>query len=143
MNTLILPVGLPRSGKSTWSRAYMLDHAGTAIVNPDSIRLALTGQAFKWESEPMVWAIARYMVESLFLSGHPIVILDACNLTTTRREAWVSGKWTCVLHLVPTDATTCTVRARLDERHELVPVIDLFNRGKQDPALDTTKWTYV
>ncbi|KKK82651.1 hypothetical protein LCGC14_2801230, partial [marine sediment metagenome] len=49
MKKLILTVGLPRSGKSTWARKQ-----GHPIVNPDSIRLALYGEPFIEEAEPMI-----------------------------------------------------------------------------------------
>jgi predicted kinase len=140
MNTLILTVGLPRSGKSTWTKTQA---AHTPIVSPDSIRLALYGRPFCWESEPMVWTLARYMVKALFLSGHETVILDACSLTEKRRMDWVCDDWTTVLHLVPTDAVTCVERAVAGGRIDLVSVIDLFDRGQQDPLNDIKAWSYV
>ena len=73
--TLILTVGLPRSGKSTWAMQQ-----GYPVVNPDSIRLALHGHRFREESEEHVWAIAKTMVNSLFIAGHDKVIVDATNI---------------------------------------------------------------
>ena len=138
MPTLILLVGLPRSGKSTWAKEQM-----EPIVSPDSIRLALYGGVFCWEAEPMVWAMARYMVKALFLSGHDTVILDACNLTEHRRMDWVCDEWTTVLHLVTTAADECASRAIASGRTSLLPVIAKFDQGKQDPLLDLKEWTYV
>lgn len=85
---LILTVGLPRSGKTTWARG-----TGHPIVNPDSIRLALHGKNFEALAEPVVWAIAKIMVRALFLAGHDTVILDACNVTADRRREWISRDW--------------------------------------------------
>lgn len=85
---LILTVGLPRSGKTTWAKTQ-----GVPIVNPDSIRLALHGQRFQAEAEPFVWAIAKVMVRSLFLAGHSTVILDATNTTKKRRDEWIDKAW--------------------------------------------------
>jgi len=48
----------------------------------------LHGQAFYPPAEPMVWAIAKTMVRSLFLAGHESVIVDACNNTQKRRDEW-------------------------------------------------------
>jgi predicted kinase len=89
MKTLILTVGLPRTGKSTWAKA-----TGKVMVNPDSIRLALHGQQFAYLAEPFVWAIAKVMVRALFLAGHDEVILDATNITKDRRKQWRSRNWT-------------------------------------------------
>jgi predicted kinase len=106
MNTLIMTVGLPRSGKSTWAKKQNLP-----IVNPDSTRLALHGQRFTGAAEPMVWAIAHYMVESLFLAGHAIVILDATNTTKARRDEWKSKKWIRTYCISNTPIEVCIERA--------------------------------
>ncbi len=119
MNILILTVGLPRSGKSTWARQY-----GAPIVNPDAIRLALHGQRFQVQAEPMVWAIARYMVEALFLAGHTTVILDATNVTFKRRNEWSSNNWVCRFEEFRTPAQECKQRALNSDMPDLLPVID-------------------
>lgn len=117
--TLILCVGLPRSGKSTWARA-----SGHPVVNPDSIRLALHGQVFQQEAEPMVWAMAKYMVRALFLAGHEVVILDATNTTKKRRDEWMAA-WCVVKYKVfTTTATECAARAIWDSRRDLIPIIE-------------------
>src|SRR5258706_417694 len=54
-NTLIVMVGLPWSGKSTWAR----EQGNWPIVCPDEIRFALHGQRFIAEAEPWVWTIAK------------------------------------------------------------------------------------
>jgi len=112
-------VGLPRSGKSTIVKAL-----GCPIVNPDSIRLALHGQRYQAEAEPMVWAIAKYMVKSLFLAGHETVVLDATNLTQVRREEWISHSWKREFVIVDTPAEVCKERAIATGMPDLVDVID-------------------
>jgi len=127
--TLILTVGLPRSGKTTWARQQ-----GHPIVNPDSIRLALHGQRFQLEAEPMVWAIARYMVKALFLAGHHTVILDATNTTEMRRREWNDRDWVTVLHVVPTSRDECVRRALDQDDLYIVPVIDRMAAQIEWPA---------
>lgn len=129
MKTLILTVGLPRSGKTTWSRKQ-----GFPIVNPDSIRLALHGERFLPSAEPMVWTIARYMVQALFLAGHEMVILDATNTTKKRREEWYSKTWAVKYAMFQTSKAECLRRCAAGEptdefvtrlaRMDLVPVIE-------------------
>jgi predicted kinase len=116
--TLVLCVGLPRSGKSTWARAQ-----GYPIVSPDNLRLALHGQAFIATAEPIVWAAARLMVASLFLSGHKVVILDACNVSRKRRAEWLDKRWRCVYAVKATGADECVRRAKETGREEIIPVI--------------------
>lgn len=147
MATLILTVGLPRSGKSTWAKEQAWWGASQRytipIVSPDSIRLALYGGVFCRESEPMVWALARYMVKALFISGHDTVILDACCLTEKRRMEWVGDEWETVLHCVTTDADECARRAVACGQTYLLEVIGKFARVYQDPKQDIKDWTYV
>lgn len=116
--TLYLTVGLPRCGKSTWARRQ-----GIPMVNPDSIRLALHGQRYVKEAEPMVWAVARYMVRALFLAGHASVILDATNTNDHRRREWLSSDWNVVLVWFDTDPYTCQQRAVFTNQSDLIPVI--------------------
>jgi len=102
MKELILTIGLPRAGKSTWARKQ-----GCPIVNPDSIRLALHGKNFLPKTGPMIWCIARYMVEALFLAGHDKIILDATNTTKERRDFWKSEDWRCTFRYINTPKKIC------------------------------------
>lgn len=120
---LICTMGLPNSGKSTWAKQFSDDH-GIPIVNPDSVRLALHGQRFQPEAERFVWATAHVMVKSLFLAGHRVVIVDATNTTRKRRDEWKSDKWDTFFHLFPATKSACIHRARLEDDHDIIPVID-------------------
>jgi predicted kinase len=133
--TLILMVGLPRSGKSTWAR-----HHGAPIVNPDSIRLALHGQRFQAEAEPMVWAIAKYMVQALFLAGHSFVILDATNTTKKRRDEWQNKYWTVRYHVIDTSEEECVRRAREMDDDEIIPVIQRMARQFEPLSVEESRW---
>ena len=107
--TLIMTVGLPRSGKSTWARTQ-----GYPIVNPDSIRLALYNKDFWAPGEKMVWAVARTMVNSLFLAGHDVVILDATNVQKPLRDDWKTDQvieYRIRYKLVETPKEVCINRA--------------------------------
>jgi predicted kinase len=118
-NKLIMMMGLPQSGKSTLARTI-----GAPIVCPDTIRLALHGQAFVASAEPFVWAIAKVMVRALFLAGHDRVVLDATNGTKKRRDEWKSSDWKREFLYVDTPAETCRIRAITNNQPALVHVID-------------------
>lgn len=122
MNKLILTVGLPRSGKSTWARKYSKEHA-VPVVEPDAVRLALHGQPFIKSMEPYVWAISRTMVESLFISGYDTVIVDATHTRRQWREQWNSRKWSVFYKEFKTDTEECIRRANADGVPELIPII--------------------
>lgn len=136
MSTLILTVGLPQSGKSTWAKAQ-----GHPIVNPDSIRLGLHGKPFIGEAEPFVWAIAKVMVRALFLAGHETVIVDATNTTRKRRDDWKSKDWAREFEIVLESPEVCKQRAGLsavDTTHleGLIGAIDRMAEQYEEIAQD-------
>lgn len=121
-NILILTVGLPRIGKTTWAKELSRVNS-VPIVNPDAIRLAIHGQPFVSDAEPYVWAVAKTMVRSLFLAGHDTVIVDATNTTKSRRQFWESRHWTRDYQVFggPQDRDLCIARAKetcVDKEHE-------------------------
>jgi predicted kinase len=126
--TLILTVGLPRSGKSTYARSL-----GFPIVNPDSIRLALHGQRFKASAESDVWAIAKTMVKALFLAGHNTVVVDATSVTKKARDSWRSSDWLTEFHVLTTDKATCIKRARALQDDEIISVIERMAMSYEPP----------
>lgn len=126
--TLILMVGLPRSGKTTVARSL-----GHPIVNPDSIRWALHApEPFLKGMEPFVWGQATIMVKALFGAGHSHVIVDATNITRSRREFWANaGGWRMEYYSINTSFEECIARAQRDERLDLVPVIERMAASSQ------------
>jgi tRNA uridine 5-carbamoylmethylation protein Kti12 len=96
IKTLILTVGLPRAGKSTWARAQGL---------------------------PMVQATMHVMVRALFDAGHDAVILDQTNFLQGIRDEWYDEKWHRLFRVFDTTKEVCIERARVD-RPELIPLID-------------------
>lgn len=118
-NVLLVLVGLPRSGKSTWATQQSLP-----IVNPDSIRLAIHGQAFYPPAELLTWAFAHMMVDALFRAGHTRVILDATNVTQKRRDEWISKDYSTQFKVFDTPPEVCIERAHKGGRDDLVFVIE-------------------
>ena len=135
-NTLIMMVGLPRSGKSTVAKKLASDKNGKLIipiVDTDCIRKSLGVFPFVSSCEDVVWLIAKNMVRSLFLAGHPDVILDATSLTSASREDWKSDLYNIVYVQVETDKETCIRRAVDTDQAYLVPVIEAMNAKAQWP----------
>jgi predicted kinase len=112
-------VGLPRSGKSTIAQKL-----GYPRVEPDAIRKTMHGTPWRKNVEPMVWAIAHIMVESLFEAGHKNVILDATNHTERRRVEWESERYTIKHHEIDTKLSECIKRAKNTNKEYLIPVIE-------------------
>jgi predicted kinase len=116
--TLVILVGLPRSGKTTSAREL-----GIPIVSPDAIRISLHGRRYFAETESFVWALARVMVASLFRAGHDQVALDACNHTRKRRSEWKSDLWARRYITKYTSPETCMEVACRDRDDEILPII--------------------
>jgi predicted kinase len=137
---LSVMVGLPRSGKSTV--AQELANQGAVIVCPDSIRLALHGQAFNAKAEPIVWATCQIMVRALFLTGHRWLVLDATNTTRQRRAMWLKPEWETVYQEITTDVNQCIRRALRDtkksdaELAEFVQAIRRMHEQYEKPDLE-------
>jgi len=138
MNTLIVTVGLPRSGKSTWALATS-KQLRCPVVNPDAVRLSVTGQRFVRAAEPTVWMVVRYMVRALFHAGHTTVILDSTNMTKSNRKIWLDesktgnyGDSTVRFVTFDTDAETCKQRAIDTNQIDLLPIIDSMHESFEE-----------
>jgi hypothetical protein len=83
---------------------------GWPVVNPDSVRLAMHGQRYAAEAEPLVWATVNIMIKALFLAGHDHVLLDATN-------------WQTLFHHIDTDSQECMTRAAEAGDDVIQPVI--------------------
>ena len=125
MKTLILTVGLPRSGKSTWCEEQ-IKKANTVVVRPDAVRLAFHGERFKAELENEVWEIVYIMTRALLLSGHDTIIIDATSVNERSRNAWKKEFKDCkvVYKNFYTSPEICKERAILTNQKDLLPVID-------------------
>ena len=133
---LVLTVGLPHSGKSSWAKTR-----GYPVVCPDSIRLAMHNSAFIPSAERMVWTMAHYMVQALFLSGHDCVILDAANMTRKRRDEWKSNMWKRRYKVMSTTKEECLKRSSY--RPDLAPVIERMAVAFEPIALEEWDDLYI
>lgn len=136
--TLLMTVGLPRSGKSTWARQQ-----GCPIVCPDAIRMALYGQPYIRTAEAIVWANAKLMVASLFEAGHDTVILDATNTMQKYREEWLDNRWNCRYVLFNTPRDLCIRRAERTEQHYLISVIERMADGFEVPDVYYSSHNFI
>ena len=123
MQTIILTVGLPRSGKSTWALKQ-----GYPIVNRDAIRLAHHGEAFLGKCEDFITYLENLMVDTLLETGHKFVIIDATHITKKRRDKWVNrykGKDVNIIYKpFTTSVELCRERAMTSDKAYLLDVID-------------------
>lgn len=125
MKRLIAMHGLPRSGKSTVARELRI-RLGAPVVSGDAIRLALHGQRYAADAEPMVRALKLIMIKALFGAGHEIVISDDTHFSYAAREFVRSDDWETEFFEVNTDVETCIERAIQTGQPDLIPVIRMM-----------------
>ena len=80
---LIVMVGIPGSGKSTY--VTELAEQGYAIINPDNIRVEITGDMADQSRNAEVWREANGRLLRLLGEGRNVV-LDATNVDPVRRK---------------------------------------------------------
>jgi len=132
---VILTVGLPYSGKTTWA----MDQ-GLPIVSPDAVRLAMHGQRFIGQAEPWVWAQAHAMLDALVAAGCYRVIVDATNVKPKRRMEWIERhpRLRFSFALFPATREECLRRARDAGDTEIRDVID--RQAKEWEADQLNDW---
>lgn len=120
-HTLIMTVGRPYSGKSSW--AMQMTVKGIPIVSPDAVRLAMHGQRYLAEAERWVWPQVELVVRTMFHTGYPVVILDACMVTRQRRDVWQDKMWERRFKVFDLGQEECIERAKDEEDMEIVTTI--------------------
>ena len=92
MPCLILTIGLPGAGKTTWAYKYMLENPLTKIISTDEVRLQLTGSTDCIACmNPLIYAEARRQAQLFLYAGYDVII-DSTNVTS---EDWLSYEQIC------------------------------------------------
>jgi predicted kinase len=80
MIKVIMPVGIPGSGKSTWAKAEIAkDPANWVRVNNDDLRAMMNGSVWSAEYEKLVGDARNYLIRDAMKRGKNIII-DNLNL---------------------------------------------------------------
>lgn len=134
MNLLIVTVGLPRSGKTTWALENIVP-----IVSPDAIRQVLIASNTPAIPPGMVDHTASFHIRSLFMAGHTRVILDDCNVTRKLRDKWYpkakNPTWEVAFHPLYTDKGACIDRAVPEHIPVIEAMADEFEALEADEKL--------
>lgn len=81
---VILLVGLPGSGKSSW-----LAERDEVAISSDEVRRLLTGDVASQRVNDRVFATVRYLLEQRLAIGMETSYIDATNLTPTERRPYI------------------------------------------------------
>lgn len=107
MKQIILTIGCPGSGKSTWAKEYARTHPGFYVVNRDNIRVGLMGiearNEYKYSKakERIVTNMQLDMAQRILeTDGTKGVIIADTNLNASRISLWKEFAKThnCSLH---------------------------------------------
>lgn len=76
MQEIIVTVGLPASGKTTWALEYIKDNPNTVRVNKDSIRAMVFNGQYSKEWEDFVCDIRDNIIYHALSKGYNVVVDD-------------------------------------------------------------------
>ena len=98
--SLIMLMGIPGSGKSTWAKQYVFKcDASFTIVSSDDVRKQLcNGDINDQSRNAEVWEVVLNQVQGLLKSGRN-VLLDGTNTHTDRRRRFVKQLPPCKRYL--------------------------------------------
>jgi predicted kinase len=115
---IVLLVGLPGSGKSTWAARQ-----GISPLSSDHVRELLADDATDQTIHARVFATLRYLLRQRLAVGRPVTYVDATHLTPAERKPYVEiAQWYgCDLEAVAFDVPVETCIERNRGRGRVVP----------------------
>jgi predicted kinase len=116
--TLIITVGLPGSGKST----YLAQH-GVNAISSDEIRRLIADDPHDQSMNARVFAVIRYLIRQRILAGRPNTYVDATHLQPWEREPYIrlARRHGCRIEALFFDVPLGICLARNQARGRVVP----------------------
>ena len=132
---IVLAVGLPGSGKSTY-----FARLGVHALSSDAIREQLADDPTDQAIHHRVFATIRYLLRHRLAIGRPVTYIDATNLSRRDRKHWIkiASETGCAIEALyfDTPLDLCLARNRLRERRVPEGVIRELAHKLTAPQLD-------
>jgi predicted kinase len=115
---LIITVGLPGSGKSTY-----LARLGVNAISSDEIRRLIADDPHDQTMNARIFAVIRYLIRQRIAAARPVTYVDATHLTQWEREPYVklAQRYGCRLEALFFDVPIDICIARNQARERVVP----------------------
>lgn len=115
---LIITVGLPGSGKSTY-----LAQLGVNAISSDEIRRLIADDPHDQTMNARIFQVIRYLIYQRIRAGRPVTYVDATHLTLWEREPYVklARRCGCKLQALFFDVPVEICIARNQARERVVP----------------------
>lgn len=132
---IVLAVGLPGSGKST----YFSDRK-IQPLSSDAIRLWLLDDESDQSQQRWIFVALRFLLKLRLMLGRPANYVDATNLTPAERRPYLrmAQRYGYEVHALYFDVPLETCLARILARHRTVPE-DAMRRMAAKLTLPTTE----
>ena len=132
---LVLLVGLPGSGKSTW-----LERNRLPALSSDAVRVLLTGDIANQTINPLVFRTLRFLTLARLRAGAEVTYIDSTALTLWERAPWLrfAARHACPIEAVFFDVSVAECRRRNAARARIVPadVMDKMAAKLAPPTLE-------
>ncbi len=115
---LIITVGLPGSGKSTY-----LARLGVNAISSDEIRRLIADDPHDQSMNARIFATVRYLIRQRIAAGRPVTYVDATHLTPWERKPYIklAQRYGCELEALFFDVPIEICIARNLARERIVP----------------------
>ena len=115
---IVVLVGLPGSGKSTW-----LERIGVVALSSDVVRKLLADDETDQKINDRVFETLRYLLQQRLAIGRAVTYIDATHLTPDERRPYIGigESYGCEVEAVFFDVPLEVCRERNARRHRVVP----------------------
>lgn len=136
---VIILVGIPGSGKSTYVDRLVKGTDKYVVIHPDSIREELTGSVQDQSKNAEVFKLAFQRMDAALKSGKN-VIFDSCAQSRERRKAiiQIGKKYNAEIHAAVFKIPLELAKERNAKRDRVVPnfVLERMFSQWEDPSKD-------